>query len=484
MLRSRPVRWPIVLVVATVAAMPLRVAASPGDAPWDGAVFAGPTSPHGTNVSANPAAMLLAPPALHYFLGGAAVLEQLGIDRRVVDAGGTFSDGPEASGTTFGAGGHFGLALVSSRNMFSLMVALPPPDETIADRDALRYHTLSNRHRSLEGTFAGGRRVTSDIWFGFAATYSLNDRVLRFARDTAMEAGSDPTRGVSSDCGGTPCGLENPLATEVWSIDLDRDSPNPLTWTFSNLRLTVGMMFTLPGNTLLGVTYQRPWNLGRVDEHGTVRVVSAPRDGGTTRTGEATVYTRNPEVIRMGTRSRVRPRIDLVGEVRWRRLGRIGVYDIRTYGGDLADGDIPEFYPRARGLQDAVAFELGLEETDEGQPLRWGGRLGFDSGAVADQRLSARAPWGRHLTAGGGLQLRLATRWVVQVAYNVAWQLPATVEPGAFDPLDRIECVDAGHDIELPACATVRDGYGAPTNAGDYTRWTHLGRLSVRLEVP
>jgi hypothetical protein len=484
MVRSRPVRWPIVLVVATAAAAPLPAAASPGDAPWDGAVFAGPTSPHGSNVAANPAAMLLATPAIHYFVGGIAVLEQLGIDRRVVDASGTYSDGPQVSASTFGAGGHAGVATVTARRAFAALVSLPPPDETIAGRDALQYHTRGSRSRAFEGTVSGALRITSRIWFGLGATYVFRNRVLRFSRDTALEAGRDPARGVTSDCGGMPCGLENPLATEVWTVDPDADSPALSDISISNVRAHLSAMFTVPGGTLIGLTYQRPWNLGRIGRDGTVTVIGAPRDGGVVRTGEVTVYTHHPEVIRLGSRSRVHEHLDLVGEVRWKRLSNVGADDIRPYGGDLAAGGVPEIYVRARGMRETVALEAGLEEVDDGQPLRWGGRLGFDTGVVGVEHLSARAPWSRHVTAGGGLQLRLAARWVMQLGYNVAWQLPATVEPGAYDPIDVLDCVDSGHDIDLPACGTVRGGYGAPSAAGEYRRWTHTGRLSLRLEVP
>jgi hypothetical protein len=174
----------------------------------------------------------------------------------------------------------------------------------------------------------------------------------------------------------------------------------------------------------------------------------------------------------------------VVGELRWRRLGGSGDDDVRVYGGDLAGGDLPDVYPRPLGLRDVMAFEIGMEEVDEGQLVRFGGRLGADSGAVSLDRLSPRAPWARQLTAAAGVQFRLASRWVVQVVYGVGYQPPARVAPGAFDPVDRIECVDSGYDVELPACATVRDGYGAPTAAGTYGRVSQTGRLSLRLELP
>lgn len=470
-------RWGIVLAIAAAAS---PAAASPGDAAWDGAVFAGPTAPHPTNLSSNPAAFLLAAPGFHYFAGVSTALDQISIDRTLVDAGGARRDGPDVSGRTFGAGGHLGFAKVWPDAVLAFFVQTAPPDETVAGRDALRYHTRGSRGRSADvGTVTFGYRPTRWLWLGIAPSYSVRDGVLRFSRDTAMEAGRDPARGVTSDCGGAPCGLENPLATETWTIDLDADLRS-----ISNFRIAAGFIIVVPGDTLLGVTYQRPWSLGRIERVGKATVIAAPRDGGAVHTGEISLFDQHPEIVRGGTRSRFLERWDLVSEVRWRRTSRIGDDDLRTYGGDLAAIGAPAIYPRPRGLRNAIAVELGMEQVDDGGRWRFGGRVGYDTGAVATHHLSARAPWGRQLTGGGGVQLRIGARWILQGTYNVGWQLPVTVERGAYDPIDRLDCVDSGYDFELPACETVRDGYGAPTNDGDYRRWSHIARLSVRLEVP
>jgi hypothetical protein len=211
--------------------------------------------------------------------------------------------------------------------------------------------------------------------------------------------------------------------------------------------------------------------------------VAAPRDGGGVRTGEVTLFDRLPEIVRLGTRSRIRERLDLVSELRWRRLSRVGTDDLRTFGGDLAASGVPQIYPRPRGMHNALAIELGVEEIEDGEWLRLGARVGYDSGVVPEDSISARAPWGHHLTGGVGAQFRVG-RWVIQAAYNVAWQIPITVEDGRYSPIDRLDCVDSGYDFELPACDTVRDGYGAPSNDGEYRRLSHVGRLTLRMEFP
>ncbi|MBZ0235206.1 MAG: hypothetical protein K8M05_22955, partial [Deltaproteobacteria bacterium] len=336
-------RWPIVIVVAAITYAP--AAASPGDAPWDGAVFAGPTSPHPANVIANPAPMLLATPGIHVFVGGVATVDQITIDRRVVDESGASSDGPTVDGRTAGAGGHVGIMRAWPGGSIAFIASVPPPDETLAGRAALAYHTRGSRTRAVDyGSLSAAYRLTSRISLGLAGTFSTRDTVLRFARDTAAEAGRDPGRGVESDCGGMRCGLENPMATELWTVSVESERwsvfglevPAP---ALDDLRFAAGALVTLPGELKLGITYQRPWNLGRIERTGDVRVVAAPRDGGAVRGGEATVFDKQPQIVRLGARSRVRERWDLVGELRWRLLGRASYEDVRAYGGELADGD-------------------------------------------------------------------------------------------------------------------------------------------------
>lgn len=481
-------RWPIVIVAAAITYAP--AAASPGDAPWDGAVFAGPTSPHPSNIIANPAPMVLATPGLHIFVGGVGTVDQISIDRQVVDENGVTSDGPSVDGMTAGAGGHIGIVRAWPGGSVAFISSTSAPDETLAGAAALAYHTRGSRTRTVDyGTLSAAYRLTGRISLGLAGTFSTRDTVFRFARDTAMEAGRDATRGTASDCGGVRCGLENPLASEDWTVEVESrrwevQGVRLPALTLDDLRFSAGALLTLPGDVRVGITYQRPWNLGRIERTGDVRVVGAPRDGGAVRGGEATVFDKQPQIFRLGARSHVRARWDLVGEVRWRLLGRASYEDVRTYGGDLADGNVPAIYPRPRGLRDAFALEVGMEEIDDGQVLRLGGRVGVDTGAVGDTRLSARAPWGRQVTAGGGAQLRLGSRWVLQLTYNVGYQPSEAADPSVFDPVHVLDCVDSGYDVAVPGCATVRDGYGAPTAAGAYERWSHIGRASLRFEVP
>ncbi len=474
------VRWVAIAALVAPAWFGAAASASPAEEAFDGAVFAGPTGAHTGSIIANPASLLRLIPGWHLFLNGAARLEQISVARDVVSADGASAPGATARGRTFGAGGQVGAILAWPGGMIAATTALAPPEETLTGEAALAYHSLGTRSRRVDWfSLAGGYRYGRAIHLAFSATLSERRTTLQFARDTALDAGRDPDRGVTSDCGGVACGLEHPAATELWTL---RVAPDYLL-DINNLILSAGLLVRLPSATLLGLSYQRPWSLGSFELSGTARIDAAPRDGGGVASGEATVFVELPEVWRLGTRTAVAPEWEIVTEVRWRRLANVGTFDVRTHGGDLEAGRVPEYFPRARGLRDAVAVELGLEQIDVGQPLIVGGRFGVDTGATGGHRISPTSPWGPEMTAAIGGQLRVGSQWIVQAGYQLGYQLPVDADPSAFDPIDRLDCVDRGHDFDLPACATVRAGYGLPSAAGTYRRWDHVAWLALRVEV-
>lgn len=456
--------------------------ASPGeDGLVDGAVFAGVTSPHPGNVTANPAALLRLVPGLHLFVEGGLRLDRIAIDRREVDpATGATSPGARVSDSTLTGGGSAGFALTQANRLVAMAFAWRPDEATIA-RDATAYQSRGDRARRIDWlTLSGGFQLTGKLYFGLSGTLAGRHQRLQFARDTALEAGSDPLRGIGSDCGGQACGLENPAARETWDVDV---APTSLLST-DNLIYTVGLVFEAAHDLWIGVATERPWLLGALTMAGTARVTAAPRDGGAVHDGLATIAVRLPVVWRLGIRGRIRPGWDAIGELRLRQLDRVGGYDLHTLGGDLAAGDVPEWYPRPRGLSDAFGAWGGIEQVDDGRPVRFGAWLGADDGAVDAAHLSATSPWAAELSGSVGVQLRLSTRWVLQLGTQVRYQLPTSTGASAFDPRARIACVDSGYDRDLPACTPVRDGYGLPTAAGDYRRWSHLATVGLHLEVP
>ncbi|MBK9031987.1 MAG: hypothetical protein IPL61_11780 [Myxococcales bacterium] len=470
-----------VAVVAALASAAGPVRASPADDPaTDGAVFAGVTGADPANATTNPAALLRLVPGVHVFTIATGSYERVKVDQRTIDPDtGAVGAGPSLTDAVFGGGVTAGFAVASPRRMVAVLASVRPPDETIDD-PAVGYHTRGSRTRRIDwATLAGGFSITSRLYLGLAGTLADRHHVLAFARDTALDAGRDPTRGLGSDCGGAPCGLGDPAARELWRIDVE---PSSLPTT-DNLMYTVGVLAKLPGGIWLGLAAERPWQLGRFTMTGDVTIVRAPRDGGGTLRGDAVVYQHLPEVIRFGGRGPLTRTWEVTGELRWRRLARVDPVDVRVFGADLAGTDVPELTLRPSGLTDAVAIQAGVEQLDRGQTWRAGARLGLDTGAVSADHLSPRAPWGRQVTAAAGLQVRLA-RWTLQLGYRVDLQLPTSTGASAFDPLDRIACAEADYDYDLPACATVRAGYGTTTAAGDYSRQTHTLRLALGFVLP
>lgn len=470
--------WPAALAIAATATV---VRASPADDPaTDGAVFAGVTGADPANATANPAALLRLVPGWHVFAISTASYDRVGVDRRTIDpATGARRAGPTITDATIGAGVTAGFTVASPRRMVALLASLRPPDETIDD-PAVADQTRGSRTRRIDwATLAGGFSITSRLYLGLSGTLAGRRQVITYARDTALAAGHDPARGVDSDCGGAPCGLENPQARELWRIDVE---PASLPTT-DNLLYAVGVLARLPGGVWLGLSVERPWQLGRFTMIGDATIVAAPRDGGATLHGQAVVYQRLPEVIRFGGRAPLARAWELTAELRMRRLARTEPVDVRVFGAELAGTDVPEIDVRPTGVTDTVAVELGAEQPDRGQRWRGGARLGFDTGAVLDERISARAPWGRQLTAALGAQLRV-DRWTLQLGYRFDWQLPVTGGGGDYDPLAMIACTDAAFDYDLPACAAVRAGYGTSTAAGDYTRQSHTLRVALGFVLP
>ncbi|HVV88654.1 MAG TPA: hypothetical protein VHE35_36670 [Kofleriaceae bacterium] len=470
------------LALAGAGAIRAADASPGGDDELDGTVFGGSTAPTPANLTANPSALMRLPDGLHLFLHGSARLDRLGIDRTLIDPSGATRAGPSVSDSVVSGGGGAAVAKVGGRGHNVIAAGFRwHPDEATIDRDATAYQGQADRSRRIDWvTIAFGFQPVNRVYVALSGTLTGRREHLAFARDTALEAGSDPARGIGSDCGGAACGFENPAARESWSVDVEPDS----ILSTDNLMYSVGAMMEVTKDLWVAASTERPWQLGRLTMPGTVDVTAAPRDGGAVHSGQASVTLRLPVVWRIGVRGRVMRGWDAIGEVRLRRLDRIGVYGLHTLGGDLVRGDVPEWYPRPRALEDSYAAWGGLEQVDDGRVVRFGAWLGADSGATDDAALSATSPWGAELSASIGLQLRLRERWVVQLGTQVRYQPAVDTGTSAYDPLARVACVDSGYDRDLPACATVRDGYGLPTAAGTYRRWSPLATLSLRIEVP
>jgi hypothetical protein len=453
--------------------------ASPRSDPTTGrAVFTGAATPHATSVSLNPAAIGLGPVSEIYF-SFVTLIQQLGIDRKTIDpATGALSPGPRIKDTQLGPGGMIGFIWhPSNRLTVGGEARLPPPEMFPDAHDPLRYHTLGEGQRNYVATLGVSLRVTSKFYFGASLSHENTFLRLRYARDTALEAGNGPG-GIGSDCGGSPCGVENPEATEIYDVDVA--SP----WfSTSNLKVNLGTAFSVYPDVWIGLAYHTPpgFNI-QTTLDGTMDVTRAPRDGGDVVSGGASVYVSLPASVDGEVRARLPEELELHVGARWEDLSRLQAYDVRGYGSTFRNAGIPEWTLRPRGLRDAVSAWAGVEQIDKGKPLRLGARIGFETGSVSTERTSPMTIGPAKLSIDVGGQLRLGA-WVLQLSYGLGLSPSVTVEDSAFDPRDRLDCLDT-LDYTTRACEATRNGYAIPTAAGDYSRIDHAFRLGFRYALP
>lgn len=453
------------LAAADAGASPLE------DPSVGGAVFTGVTSPHPTSLFINPAALALAGGGAHYYFGGSVRLSRLGWDRQLVDPStGQTSRGPSVSTNVFTPSAMIAAYRTFERGLGGIAIGLPFSEQFPSGEGELAYHALGGGFRQYQLTGGGAFRIGSKLHIGAMVSLGITQFRLELARDTALEAGS---AGVESDCGGAPCGLENPEARQRIDVDV---GTRGITGE--------GAFFHLPNNVglILGMLYElRSWRIGfsfvappgtfaELPLRGDVAVDDAPRDGGARRSGEAEVNIQMPFSFHLGTSGPISDGLDVVAQIRWYNASAQRDFDIRMFGPALEAGQVPEWYPRFRGLRDTVQVTAGLErQKDLG--FRWGARLIVNSGAVSRRRITPIQVEPFNLTGAGGIQVRFLNNWVASLGYALTWYPSRSSVPNAFDPLDRIACVDSMFEVD--ACAAARQGRATPSAAGDYSRLEH-----------
>jgi hypothetical protein len=321
-------------------------------------------------------------------------------------------------------------------------------------------------------------RLTKRLYVGVSIAAQSNFLKLRYARDTALEAGRDPDRGIDSDCNGARCGVENPVADELYEIEADSGL-----FTTSILAVNLGAVIRLANDMWLGVGYHAPPGLAIQNElTGDMTVVRAPRDMRDTVTGAASVYISQPASVDIELRARPRPLLDLVVGGRWEDLSRVETYDVRGYGAALSTKLIPEWQPRPRGFHDTFALWAGVEQVERERPLLLGARIGIESSALDDRRTSPFTVAPTSATLDLGAQYALTRQVRVQLTYGLQYFPALDIEDSSFDPRARLSCFDSGFDYSTRGCTSVHDGYAIATASGEYQRIEQAFRLAVRYE--
>lgn len=466
----------------TLGALAAPGHASPlGDPAVQRAVFAGSTAAHPTSLTLNPAALALGVEGFYLHVSGSSTFDRVHVRRRVVDPDtGDLSDGAARSAMLWSPGGSFGFYKVGGRLSVGLQVALPSGESFLEGGDDLGYHSRGGGHREYSLFVIGGAYRWRGLAFGATLRVVETRLRLRFDRDTALERGDvDGTQ-----CGGGPCGFENPAARERYDVDV---TTGWLPSSSNTVAVTFGGVAEVAADWWVGLAYHVPQGLfSGITATGTVDVERAPADlaAEPELRGEASVGFRMPWRLQLGTRGRILEGLDAVGEARWDRTSDLDAYDVRLYGLELEDAGVPEIYPRPRGLRDHLAIQAGVEQVDTGGRWRFGARLGLERGATKPSRLSPLQVYPTALDVDLGAQLRLDAAWTVQLGAGLAWSPTRDSGRGAYDPLDRLDCIDAGFDIDDPACAATRAGYALPTASGTYGRVGSVAWLSLKWQKP
>ena len=471
----------LTLLTGSTIAVSSAVASPRSDPTTGRAVFTGASEPSATSITLNPAAIGLDTALTKFYFAVTSTLQQLAIDRKTIDLdSGALADGGSVRDNRVGPGGDLAILWHPNTSLtLGVSARLPPPELLPKDRSELRYHALGNGQRSYQANIGVSLKVTGGVFVGASVAHENSYLHLRYARDTALEAGHGP-RGVDSDCNGAPCGVENPAATELYDVDVR----TPVLAT-TNLRVNLGAVVHV-GPVWLALAYHTPPGFDiQSSLNGSMTVTRAPRDGGEVLHGGSTVLVQYPASVDAEVRAALPAELELHVGGRWEDLSRMSAYDVRGYGSTFVPNGVPEQMIRARGMHDSFAVWAGVEQLDVDvrKPFRFGARIGYETAAVDDSRLSALTVAPAAVTLDLGAQARFGS-WVVQLSYGIAYSPTVQVTDSAFDPRHQLDCIDTDYDYTSNGCRATRNGYALPTAAGDYQRIDHALRLGFRYELP
>jgi len=455
--------------------------ASPRSDPTAGrAVFTGATTHHATSIVLNPAALGLGQ-FDELYVSLTSVIDQLHIDLAAYDSADLHAPAARVRDIEPSAGASISFVYHFAGNLTLGFEARRLAPETYpSGYEALRYYALGDGERAWLGSVGGSLKLTNDLYVGAGVSHQNTFLRMRYARDTALDRGLG-AGGVTSDCGGAPCGLGNPLADERYTIDVQS-----ATLSTSNLRVNIGAIYQLSRDMWLALSYHTPPGLSVQSAlTGHIDIERAPRDqtddNGPIR-GQSVVEIQFPASADGEFRMRLPSGLDLHVGGRWEDLSRLSAFDFRAYGSTIPRNGIPEWTQRPRSMRDSFAAWAGVEQLDTGGRWTLGGRIGAETSAVSETRTSPLtiAPFSATLDVGA--QLRLSRNVSVQGSYGVQYFPTVHAETSKFDPQARIDCIAQQLDYTTSACDAVRNGYALPSAAGSYERIQHALRIGLRYE--
>jgi long-subunit fatty acid transport protein len=483
------------LVGLATGAAPRTAAATPLDDPHLGGIaFAGPTATDLSAIYWNPAAVGLIG-GHQLMVGGSGRFTGTTVARAAIDPvtgqpGGSRGF-PEAHGRgrmhpfswPLGPGG-FLAAGFSLANRFTLALGLYTPftertDYTAGGDDGgqppTRYHAVSTDLQNLALVPALSVRLGGGVRIGAAPGFLFSVGHLVVDEDTALAGGA------AGDCGGTPCGAENPAAAARYDVS----SGLGLSDSSVSFTLGFGLHIDRP-RWALGIAYlTRPLGTREgVEINGRYTLVTpAPRAGGaaicTAQTGSDCVSGHAvydlPDALHAGFDYKLGERWLVGAALRWLNLSLHDAIRVRVVG--PADGSL-----RAQGLEQDLVLHRGLQDVYElrlrgvvrfGGWLKLAGALRAATPSVDGEALSPAFVDGWTFEPALALRARLTGRLQLSAGYAVTLMVPVDVDRSVYDPGAQAACVAAGGDLRTEACRKRATGQARPTAAGRYRTLTH-----------
>jgi hypothetical protein len=445
-------------------------------------VFTGATMASATSLDLNPSA--IGPGNQSYlYLATSSVIDRYGVRLDNLDINsGAITPGDTIHDNELGAGG--GVAYIwhfndSATLGFELRSA--PGETFIANRTSLGYSTLGGGQRTYTAGIGTSIKLTDWIYFGLSLDSDKTILHLHYARDTALENGHG-ANGIDSDCGGSPCGVGNPAASEHYDVNVATSL-----FSTSNLVLNFGFLVRVASESWFGISFHAPPGLEvETALTGTMDVRMSERDGGYLLHGASTVYLTQAASADAEFRARLPASLDLHLAARWEDLSRFQAYDVRGYGSQFVSNNIPEWQLRPRGFHDPFSVWAGVEQVELDRSkdwLRFGARIGIETSALPDELTSPETISPFSYTADVGAQVRLGPV-VLQATYGLQYFPTVNVTDSAFDPRARINCIASNYDYASADCTATRNGYGIPTADGQYDRMEHAIRIALIYEPP
>ncbi len=382
---------------------------------------------------------------------------------------------PPGPGSFVGIGADLGGRFVIALASYMPFAQRTKVSDDPAAQEATRFHLLEADIRNVALVPALAFRIGNDLRVGVAPGFLFSAGQVVFDEDTAADAGP---AGLAADCGGQPCGVENPAAAARYKV---ASGLGPVS---SSPSFTVGAGIHYRRDRWeFGLAYaSRPFGNGggsvEIDARQT-SVLRPPRDSArgplcpVNQPGECVfghLSYRLPDVFTVGVTSHVTPRVELTGIARWMTWSRHDRIFLRVVGpatDGLRPAGLPDQITLYRGFRDTL--DLRARATVAVLPrLRLAATLRAETSAVPAQALNPGAVDGFKIEPALAAQLRVGSTFLLAAGYALTLMPALDANPSVFDPAAATACQQAGGNLESPACRTRLAGAARPTAAGTY----------------